>query len=84
MIGLELLVLLAPAAAAASPPTTPPKYVMDADEGKVVCKLITEGDSRIPNRICRTELQWEQMSRENEQDMRSSRNQRSCGSDLYC
>lgn len=83
MIGFSFLALLAPAVAA-STPTVPPKYVMDSDEGKVVCKLITQGDSRIPTRVCRTELQWEEMARENEQDVRSSRNQRSCGSDLHC
>ena len=84
MVGFGFLVLLAPAAAAAATPTSPPKYVMDVEEGKVVCKLVTQGDSRIPARVCRTELQWEQMARENEQDVRSSRNQRSCGSQLYC
>lgn len=81
MIGLSLLALLAQAAPAATPANATPQkpgpiYVMDKAEGKIVCRKVTEASSRIPFRICRTELQWEDMARENQEDMRSSRNRR--------
>ena len=81
MIGLSLLALLAPAAAASAPASPPPAkprtvYLMAKEEGKVVCRLITEAHSRIPSRICRTELQWEEIARENQEDLRSSRHKR--------
>ena len=81
MTGLSLLVLLANSAVAAPPqtaaaPVRQPKYVMAVEEGKVVCRREAVAESRIPIRICRTELQWEEMARENQQDLRSSRHKR--------
>lgn len=80
MIGLSLVALLAQVAPV-SPPANPaqkpaPIYVMDKAEGKIVCRKVTEAHSRIPTRICRTELQWEDMARENQEDLRSSRHRR--------
>lgn len=80
MVGLSLLLIFVQAPAAA--PVAKP--LPAADENKVVCKLVTEGESRIPLRICRTKAQWDEMAEENQRDVRSSRNQRSCGSAFYC
>jgi hypothetical protein len=69
---LGLAMLLAPimATPAAAPPAKPVVYVMAVEEGKVVCRRVTEAHSRIPVRVCRTELQWEEMSRDNQEDIR--------------
>lgn len=81
MIGLSLIALLAPAATALAPASAPaarpaPIYLMAKEEGKVVCRQVAEAHSRIPFRHCRTELQWEDMARENQEDLRSSRHKR--------
>jgi hypothetical protein len=81
MIGLSLLALLAPATAASAPASASagrpvPIYLMAKEEGKVVCKSVTEAHSRIPVRVCRTELQWEGIARENQEELRSSRHKR--------
>lgn len=81
MISLSLLALLTPAAAAWAPASAStnrpaPIYLMAHEEGKVVCRRVTEAHSRIPVRVCRTELQWEVMARENQEDLRSSRHKR--------
>lgn len=81
MIGLSLLALLAPATAAWAPASAStgrpaPTYLMAKEEGMVVCRSVTEAHSRIPFRVCRTELQWEGIARENQEDLRSSRHKR--------
>jgi hypothetical protein len=81
MIGLSLLALLAPAASAAAPASASaarpaPIYLMAKEEGKLLCRRVTQTDSRIPTRVCRTELQWEEIARENQEEFRSSRNKR--------
>ena len=66
-----LAMLLAPVLATpaeAAPPK--PVYVMAVEEGKVVCKRVVEAHSRIPTRVCRTELQWEEMSRDNQEELK--------------
>ena len=70
MIGFSLLALLAPAAAATATPATAPRYVMDVAEGKVVCRSVSVAHSRIPERVCRTELQWEEMARETQDELK--------------
>lgn len=83
MIGLGLLAFLAqaaalpaPAPARASAAKPAPLYLMDKEEGKVVCRRVADTNSRIPFRVCRTELQWEIMARENQEDLRTSRHKR--------
>lgn len=81
MIGLSLLALLAPAAAAPAPASASaakpaPVYLMAKEEGKVVCRRVAEAHTRISTRICRTELQWEEIARQNQEEFRSSRNKR--------
>ncbi len=67
-------------------PSSIPKKPLYTENGeKVVCKLITEAGSRIPFRHCRTEAQWEEMARVNQDDIRSSRNSHvACGYMLVC
>ena len=48
-------------------------------EDKVVCRMIQEPNSRIPSRVCRKKSEWDQMARQTEDDLRSSRNQRTSG-----
>ncbi len=56
------------------------------NEDKIMCKMIQETYSRIPSRICRKNSEWERMARETQDDLRSSRNQRTgeaLGSDRH-
>ena len=81
MIGLSLLALLAPAAVASAPVSAAaakpaPNYLMAKEEGKLVCRRVTEAHTRIPARVCRTELQWEEIARQNQEELRSSRHKR--------
>lgn len=81
---MMLLILMA-AVQIHSPASIPKKPLVTKDGEKVVCKLITEADSRIPVRLCRTEAQWEEMAKANQDDIRSSRNSRiACGYMLVC
>ena len=62
--------LLMAAQVAPSAPTTAPQ------DDKVMCRMIQETYSRIPSRICRKNSEWERMARETQDDLKSSRNQR--------
>lgn len=73
MFSTLILIAAAQAATQAAPQAataTEPK----AD--KQVCRLEHEVYSRIPRRICRPQSEWEQMAKETEDDLRSSRNDR--------
>jgi hypothetical protein len=70
VFGLAILFAPLMATPAASVPAKSPVYVMAVEEGKVVCKRVTEAHSRIPTRVCRTELQWEEMARDNQEDVK--------------
>jgi hypothetical protein len=48
-------------------------------EDKVMCRMIQEAYSRIPARVCRKTSEWERMERETQDDLRSSRHQRTTG-----
>lgn len=73
MIGFSVLALLAPATAAVSPTSAPTvRYVMDPAEGKVECRRIEVAYSRIPERVCRTTLQWEELAQETQEDLRKA------------
>lgn len=48
-------------------------------EDKVMCRLMQEPSSRIPLRVCRKNSEWEQMEREVQEELRSSRNNRTSG-----
>lgn len=73
-LGIALLL-----AQIATPADIPKKPLYTAEGEKVVCRQIWEVYSRIPTRVCRTEAQWEEMAKQNEDDWRSSRNARTVG-----
>lgn len=60
------------AGAQAAPVAQPAAPAVD----KVMCRMIQEPNSRIPLRICRKKSEWEQIEREVQESLRSSRNQR--------
>lgn len=43
---------------------------------KLICRLEYEAYSRIPKRICGTQAEWDQMYKDTQEDLRSSRNKR--------
>jgi hypothetical protein len=63
----------------ATPADIPKKPLYTATGEKVICRLTVQPGSRIPIRICRTEADWERISRENQEDLMSSRNTASRG-----
>lgn len=63
------------ARAAAQPATAAP----NADADKIICKLETQENSRIPARICLTKSEWDRIQKENSDDYASSRNGRAGG-----
>jgi hypothetical protein len=67
--------LLISAAAAAEAPATPAKAQLPTD--RVECRMIQETSSRIPIRVCRLSQEWELLAKDAQDDLRSSRNQRS-------
>jgi hypothetical protein len=75
------LLLLTPTAAATTVNAGPARQSAD---DKIVCKLTTEAGTKIPQRVCRTQGDWEKISKDAQDDIKSSRNQRSCGSALAC
>jgi hypothetical protein len=62
---LAAAVANAPAAAAAPP--------------KLKCRTEKQVYSRIPERVCRTESEWEQLARETEEDLRKARQKGTSG-----
>lgn len=63
----------------AAPATNSAKKVDSTKDPKVVCRQVTEAGTRIPFRMCRTEAEWEQMAKQNQDDWTSSRNARTIG-----
>lgn len=72
MIGILLII----AAQAAAPSST---VVSATDENKVRCELVYQVYTRIPDRICRRKSDWARIEKENEADLRNSRNSRASG-----
>lgn len=73
MITMSVLLLIA------TPPASPQsKSANSADESatKVVCRSEQEVDSRIPKRICRTQAEWSELSKQTQEDLANSRNDR--------
>jgi hypothetical protein len=68
--------LLIIAAQAAVPSSS---VVNATDKDKIRCELVYQVYSRIPDRICRRTSDWARIEKENEADLRSSRNSRSSG-----
>jgi len=72
VLSFALLLALTTAPTGDSPKQQPPKN----DGDKVVCRLITEAGSRIPFRVCRTQAEWDNMAKQNQDDWTNSRNSR--------
>lgn len=70
MLFTTLLLISAPNVAShgAAPPAKPVE--------KVICRMEYEAYSRIPKRICGTQAEWDQMYKETQEDIRSSKNGR--------
>ena len=66
----------------ATPAANTPKQPDTTKDPKVVCRQITEAGTRIPFRVCRTALEWEQMAKQNQDDWTSSRNSRTVGCNM--
>ena len=45
-------------------------------QDKVMCRTVQEAYSRIPSRVCHKQSEWDQMEKEVQDDLRSSRHQR--------
>jgi predicted secreted protein len=69
MMMLTGLLLLAQASTAMAPASTPAEAAAPpAAEQKLICHSETIGASRIPQRICRTKSEWDQIERQAEED----------------
>ena len=68
-----MLLLAAQAAAQPSPETTKPPAQ------KMRCQLVYQARSRIPDKLCLTQAEWDKIAAANRDDWASSRNQRSSG-----
>ena len=66
-----LLAVAAPAGASA-----PAVQKATASPDKVVCRSETEVGSRIPQRVCRTQAEWDEIYRQTQEDLANSRNDR--------
>jgi hypothetical protein len=76
-MSLFVALILAQAANAAAPaqaakaPATPQQPT-----AKVECRMVADPGSRIPNRVCRLDKEWEALAQDAQDDLRSSRNSR--------
>jgi hypothetical protein len=74
---IAMLMLAAAPTAAAAPAATP--AAGKAPTAKVECRMISEPGSRIPNRVCRLDKEWDLLADDAQNDLRSSRNARGIG-----
>ena len=64
------------AQASAATPTTPTSARTATPTAKIECRMVADPGSRIPNRVCRLDKEWEALSKDAQDDLRSSRNSR--------
>ena len=64
-----LLLLMA---AAASQPAPAPAAKKD-DSAKIICHIESSASSRIPDRVCHTKAEWEQMEKDTRDDIQNAR-----------
>ena len=64
-------------AQAAAPAAAAPPPAQGQPTAKVECRMVQEAGSRIPSKVCRLDKEWELLSKDAQDDMRSSRNSRS-------
>ena len=69
---LITVLLLAAQVAPASPTAA-------KDPEKVMCRMVQEAHSRIPERVCLKTSEWERREKETQDDLRSSRHRRTSG-----
>jgi len=60
-----------------APAATPVQAKGETPTAKVECRMVQEAGSRIPTKVCRLDKEWELLSKDAQDDMRSSRNSRS-------
>jgi hypothetical protein len=60
-----------------APAATPVQAKDQTPTAKVECRMVQEAGSRIPTKVCRLDKEWELLSKDAQDDMRSSRNSRS-------
>ena len=72
---LVTALMLAQAAAAA--PATPAESKRQTPIAKVECRMVQEAGSRIPTKVCRLDKEWELLSKDAQDDVKRSANQRS-------
>jgi hypothetical protein len=71
---IMLMLIGAAQAAVAAPPAK-----AKAPAEKMRCQLIYQANSRIPDRLCLTQAEWDKMADANRDDLASSRNAHSAG-----
>jgi hypothetical protein len=71
---ITVMLLLVAQTAAAAPAAT-----VKSTAEKMKCQLVYQANSRIPDRLCLTQLEWDKMADANQDDVGSSRNARSSG-----
>lgn len=59
--------------------SAPPADAAASDADKIICKLETQENSRIPARVCLPKSEWDRIEKENSGDWASSRNGRAGG-----
>lgn len=68
------------AQAAAGTPATPPSAKAELPRAKVECRMIEDTGSRIATKVCRLDKEWELLAKDAQDDLRTSRNRRTAGS----
>jgi hypothetical protein len=68
------LLLIAAEAPSTPPPDAAAKKAPTPE--KVVCRSETEVGSRIPQRVCRTQAEWDEIYKQTQEDLANSRNDR--------
>jgi hypothetical protein len=63
--------LLMIALTATQPSAQPPAE--KSDPNKIICHLESDVSSRIPQRVCRTQAQWDRIARDTEEDIKQAK-----------
>ena len=76
---MTVLLLLTAQAAVPAPPVTAAAPIAKPALEKKKCQLVYQARSRIPDKLCLTQAEWDKMADANRDDWTSSRNARSAG-----
>lgn len=78
VVGLAVGVVMVPVATlhaqAAAAPAQPAASPIKNDTGKRICRTITPTGSRLSQRVCRTQADWDKDSDETQRNMQDMRN----------